>query len=278
MIKIVTDSTLDLDHDFLKELDVTVVPLLVTVKGTTYRDGVDITNSEFMNIMAQSDELPKSSQPPIGQFLETFNALGADGSEVLSINLTDRMSGTYQSACAAANMSDAKVTVHNSSYISQALGFQVKEAVSLAKKGLKIDAIIERLEQVRKNTSLYIVVDKLENLAKGGRIGKGAAFIGSLLNIKPIASLENGEYTPVAKVRNYSQVIKFLAARFAEEVKGKTIKYVGISHADGLEHAHSLCEAVKDIISKDRINIFPTTSVISTHTGPGAIAFMYMAE
>jgi len=278
MIKIVTDSTADIPQEVAAELGITIVPLAVTIDGENYRDGVDITSAEFIEKMKQANELPKSSQPPVGAFVETFNELGKDGSEVLSINITDRMSGTYNSACAAAELSDAKVTVHNSKYISHALGFQVREAVEMVKKGLKVEEILERLEEIREKTSLFIVVDKLDNLAKGGRIGRGTALIGGLLNIKPIASLANGEYTPVAKVRNWNQVIKFLANKFAEDVKDKTIKHIGIAHANAMEQVDHLCESIKDIVNKERISIVYTTPVISTHAGEGAFAFMYMAE
>lgn len=278
MIKIVTDSTADIPQEIAAELGLTIVPLSVAIDGETYRDGVDMTSAEFIDTMAAAKDLPKSSQPAVGAFVETFNELGKDGAEVLSIHLTDKMSGTYNSAAAAAELSDAKVTVHNSKYISHALGFQVREALELAKKGLRIEEIREKLEEIREKTHLYIVVDKLDNLVKGGRIGRGTAFIGGLLNIKPIATLANGEYTPVAKVRSYSQVIKFLAKQIAEDVKGKTIKRVGIAHANAMEHVDQLCDAVKDLIGKDKIDITFTTPVISTHTGAGALALMYVTD
>lgn len=278
MIKIVTDSTVDLSEETIVELGVTVVPLSTTIDGFLYTDGIDFTNKDYMEIMANSKELPKTSQPPVGKFVEVFDELGKDGSEILAINLTTKMSGTHNSAVAASEFSDAKVTCYNSQYISHAMSYQIREAVDMARKGFGIDAILERLDKVRECTSLYVVVDRLENLVKGGRVSKSMGFLGSMLNIKPIASLAGGEYTPVAKVRSYSQVIKFLAKQFAEDIKGKTIKYVGIAHADGLEHANNLCEAIKEYVKKEHVYISHTCPTISTHTGPGAISFTYMAE
>ncbi len=278
MIKIVTDSTADLSKEMIEQLEISVAPLQILMSGETYLDGVDISNDEFITRMEASDELPKSSQPQVGSLLDLYDQLGEDGSEILSIHVTDSLSGTYDSACSVAAMTDSKVTVHNSKYVSQALGFQVREAASMARKGIKVEEIIARLEEIRANTSLYIVVDKLDNLVKGGRIGKGSAFLGSLFNIKPIASLANGEYTPVAKARNYKQALKIIATKFAEDVKGKTVKYVGISHANAIDHAQQLCEAMKEFVDKENIIIYTTTPVISTHTGSGALALMFVAE
>lgn len=278
MIKIVTDSTVDLSKETIDELGITVVPLTTTIDGLSYIDGVDFTPEEYMEIMASLKDLPKTSQPSVGKFVEVFDELGKDGSEILAINVTTKMSGTHNSAVAASEISNSKVTCYNSQYISHAMSYQIREAVEMARKGFSIDAILDRLDKVRECTSLYIVVDRLENLVKGGRVSKSMGFLGSMLNIKPIASLAGGEYTPVAKVRSYSQVIKFLAKQFAEDIKGKTIKYVGIAHADGIEHVNNLCEAIKEYVSKEQIYVYHTCPTISTHTGPGAISFTYMVE
>ncbi|MGZ4161607.1 MAG: DegV family protein, partial [Neobacillus sp.] len=217
-IKIVTDSTLDMSQEMIQKLDIVVVPLSVTINGETYLDRVELDPAEFIVNMRKSPELPKSSQPSAGSFLEVYDRLGEEGYEVLSIHMTGKMSGTVRSAESAAHMTKTKVTVIDSSFISKALAFQVKEASELAKQGKSMEDILERLDTVRNHTKLYIMVDTLENLVKGGRIGKGKAFIGSLLNIKPIASLEGAEYTPVTKVRSHSQVVKFFTKQFAEDI------------------------------------------------------------
>ena len=277
-IKIVTDSTADLSLDTVEELRIHVVPLSIFIDGTTYLDRVDLTPQDFMEKMRNAKELPKSSQPAVGKFVELYDELGKDGSEVLSIHMTGNMSGTVEAARSAAKMTTTKVTVVDSRFISQALAYQVIAAAKLAKEGLPMEAIIKEIDQIRENTKLYVVVDTLENLVKGGRIGKGKALIGSLLKIKPIANLDNGEYTPIAKVRSHSQVVKYLAKQFVEDVKGKTIKKVGLSHADGLELAYKLRDYIKELTGYDLIDIAYTTPIISTHTGAGAIGFMYYTE
>ncbi|WP_449536636.1 DegV family protein [Ferdinandcohnia sp. Marseille-Q9671] len=277
-VKIVTDSTVDLSNEQIKELGISVVPLSITIDGETFLDRVDITPSEFLTKMKHSAELPKSSQPAVGHFVELYDELGKDGSEIISIHMTGGMSGTVTSAENAAQISESKVTVIDSMYISRALAFQVVEAAKMAIEGHDSAAIIQRVNKIRENSKLFVTVDTLENLVKGGRIGKGKALIGSLLNIKPIASLQDGVYTPVSKVRSHAQIVKYLSKQFAEDVSNKTIKGVAIAQVDALELASNLKEAVIKLTGYADVDIVETTPVISTHTGPGAIGFMYYAE
>ncbi|WP_244094238.1 DegV family protein [Jeotgalibacillus salarius] len=273
MIKIVTDTTSDLTNDEIEKYGITVVPLTLLIDGESYLDRFEISPSEFMKKMANSKELPKSSQPSAGAFKEVYDQLSEDGSEVISIHMTGKMSGTVRSAESAAELTDTKVTVIDSGFISRALSYQVLEAAEAAAQGKSVEEILEIVKKVKENSSLYVVVDTLDNLVKGGRIGKGRAFLGSLLNIKPIASLAGGEYTPVSKARNHTQVAKYLSSQYEQETQGKIVKEVSIVHADGMP----LVEKVKSKISQDPF-VSETTPVISTHTGKGAIGFMFYFE
>lgn len=277
-IHIVTDSTCDLAKEELMEHDIKVVPLTIQIDGKTYIDGQDIEPASFLNLMKNSKELPKSSQPAPGKFKELYDELGSNGDQIISIHMTGSMSGTFDSARQAAQMSDSDVTVFDSRYIAVGLAIQIREAIKLRDAGATVEQIIARLEEVRKNTRLFVVVDKLDNLIKGGRIGKGTGMIGSLLNIKPIATLDDGTYTPVAKVRSHKQVINYLFKQYQEDVEGKTVKAVGISHADGLTTlGNPLIEQIQSTGFKD-IEVKFTSPIISTHTGSGAIGFIYFAE
>lgn len=277
-IKIVTDSTVDLPEEILNKYGIGVVPLSVTVNGNTFLDGAELNPAEFIKMMKISDELPKTSQPSAGAFLHLYDQLGADGYEVISIHMTEKMSGTVRSAETAAEMTQTRVTVIDSQFISKALSFQVKEAAVMAKEGRSREDILERLEKIRSNTRLYIMVDTLDNLVKGGRIGKGKAFLGSLLNIKPIASLEGAEYHPITKVRSYTQVIKFFVNQFAEDVAEKSILGVGIAHAEAKELALKMKESIINRTGFNEIEIGYTSSIVCTHAGPGALALMYYFE
>lgn len=135
-------------------------------------------------MMAKAEQLPKTSQPSIGEFINKYEELAADGSQILSIHMTSGMSGTYRAASMAAEQANADVKVIDSTYIASALGFQVVEAAKLAKEGKPLQQIVARIEEIRNNSKLFVVVSTLENLLKGGRIGRGKAWIGSLLKLK----------------------------------------------------------------------------------------------
>lgn len=276
-VHIVTDSTADLIENYTDQYDIHVVPLTIHIDGETYIDGVDIKPESFMEKMKTSKELPKSSQPATGVFKELYDRLGADGSEIVSIHMTGGMSGTVKSAEAAAGMTTSKVTVIDSMYISHALTFQVIEAAKMASEGKSVKEIEERLTIVRKNTKLFVVVDILDNLVKGGRIGKGKAMIGSLLNIKPIATLQDGVYTPVAKARSHKQVAAHLFKALKEETAGKIIRSIGLSHANGMAMAEPLLKLINESGLND-VKFSFTSPIISTHTGEGAIGFMYYTD
>ncbi|WP_432355707.1 DegV family protein [Sporosarcina sp. A2] len=276
-IKIVTDSTVDLTEEEIRTYGIHIVPLTIHIDGDVFEDRITLGPEEFLDKMAAAAELPKSSQPSSGIFTELYDELGKDGSEVLSIHMTGGMSGTVKSAEAASKMTDTAVTVVDSRYISHALTFQVIEAAKMAEKGESMVEIVDHLNDVRKKTMLFVVVDKLDNLVKGGRIGKGKAIIGSLLNIKPIASLQDGVYTPVGKARSHKQVAAQLFASFKEDTAGKIVKGVGISHAHGLAMAEPLKRLIEESGFTD-VRFSFTSPVVSTHTGAGAIGFMYYTE
>ncbi|MCI4623493.1 DegV family protein [Priestia megaterium] len=277
-IKVVTDSTIDLTLEKAEKYGIEMIPLCINIDNETYLDRVELTPTDFIEKMKNSKELPKSSQPAIGSFVEVYERLVSEGYDVISIHMTGGMSGTVRAAESAAQMVEGNITVVDSMYITKALSFQVFEAVKMIEDGHTVEEIITRLEEVRQNTNLFVVVDTLENLVKGGRIGRGKGLIGSLLNIKPIASLADGVYTPVAKVRSHSQIVKFLTKQFEEHTEGKSIKGVGLVHADGFGLASKLKESIVKARGYTQFSIEDTTPIISTHTGIGAIGFMYFAE
>ncbi|MGI2326983.1 DegV family protein [Planococcus sp. YIM B11945] len=276
-IHIVTDSTADLKDEVSSRYNLHVVPLTIQIEGKTYLDRVDLEPESFLELMKNASELPKSSQPAPGVFKELYDELGKNGDKVLSIHMTGGMSGTVESARTAAELTETDVTVIDSRYITHALSFQVIEAATMAQAGKSLEEIIAKLDDIREKTKLFVVVDTLENLVKGGRIGKGRAMLGSFLKIKPIASLDNGEYTPVAKARSHKQVVQYLMNEFTEKTAGKTVKGIGIAHAGGWAMADPLREQLK-AAGHENIKFDFTTPIITTHTGSGAIGFMYYTD
>lgn len=277
-IHIVTDSTCDLTKEEVAQHGIHIVPLTIQIDDKTYIDGVDLEPQSFLGLMKNAENLPKSSQPAPGKFKELYDELGKDGDQIISLHMTGGMSGTVESARQAAQMTESDVTVIDSRFIAIGLAIQIREAIKMRDAGATVEEIVERLEKVRENTYLYVIVDTLENLIKGGRIGKGTGFIGSLLNIKVIANLEGGAYNPVSKVRSHKQVVNYLFKQFQADTAGKTVKSVGISHAEGLTTMGGPLKELIEGTGFNEVEIAFTSPIISTHTGPGAIGFIYFAE
>lgn len=278
-IHIVTDSTCDLTDEEIKQHGIHIVPLTVQINGETYRDRIDLQPDTFMELMNQAEELPKSSQPAPGVFKELYDELGKDGAQIISIHMTGGMSGTVQSARQAADLSESDVKVIDSRYIAFALAFQIREAIRLRDAGATVEEIVAAVTQVRENSRLFVVLNTLDNMVKGGRIGKGKAVVSSLLNIKPVAHLDTGEVNICAKPRSYKQVIKFLMGEFEKDTAGKTVQSIGISHANAMDTlVNPLIEQIKATGYDKKIEVAFTSPIISTHTGEGAIGFIYYAK
>ena len=274
-IHIVTDSTCDLTKEEIEQLGIHIVPLTIQMGGHTYTDGVDIFPDEFLGKMNEFDELPKSSQPAPGRFVELYDELGKNGDQIISIHMTGGMSGTVDSARQAAEMTESDVAVVDSRYIAWGLAFQLREAAKKRDEGASLEEIVAHVNKVRENTRLFVVLDTLENMVKGGRIGKGKAMLGSILNLKPVAHLDIGEVTICAKPRSHKQVVKYLFEQFQKDTAGKKVLGVGLSHANALETmGNPLLDLVRET-GFTNIDIAYTSPIISTHTGPGAIGFMY---
>ena len=278
-IHIVTDSTSDLSQEELDRLNVHVVPLTIQIDGKTYLDGVDVQPEMFIELMKNSKELPKSSQPAPGVFKELYDKLGANGDKIISIHMTGGMSGTVQSARQAAEMTDADVTVVDSRYIAWGLGFQIREAARLRSEGATVEEIVARVDEVRRGTRLFVTFDHLDNMIKGGRIGKAKGVIGSMLNIKPVADLDTGEVSAnPKKFRKHKQITQFLFEEFQRDTAGKTVKMVGMSHVNAMETHVKPLMALIESTGFTNIDLAFTSPIISTHTGAPALGFIYFAE
>ena len=186
-IKIVTDSSITIEPDLVEALDITVVPLTVMVDGIVYSDNDLKEDGKFLSLMRNSKSLPKTSQPPVGLFAETYEKLIKEGAEqIVAIHITHSLSGTLEASRQGANIAGADVTVLDSSFTDQAMKFQVIAAAKLAQKGSSLEEILARVEEVKKKTELFIGVSTLENLVKGGRIGRVTGLISSLFSISEL--------------------------------------------------------------------------------------------
>ncbi|EUJ27062.1 degV family protein [Listeria grayi FSL F6-1183] len=224
-IKIITDSTAEITQAEAEQYNIDVLPLTVEIDGTTYVPGEDIESESFMEKMEHAEKLPKSSQPAIGKFVELYEKYVQEGYQIISIHLTEKLSGTVATARQASEIVGGDITVIDSDYIARGLAFQVIEAAKLAKTET-VSAIEQRLAEIRAKTSLYIVVVSLDNLIKGGRVGKMKGLLGNLLQIKLIAKLSNGELAEEAKVRSNKKIITYLVDKIKEEKRKRSLHWI----------------------------------------------------
>ncbi|HFI0517314.1 TPA: DegV family protein [Streptococcus suis] len=274
-VKIVTDSSTTIEPQLVEELGITVVPLSVMIDGVLYSDS-NLKEGEFLNLMRNSKNLPKTSQPPVGLFAETFSDLAKDGSQIIAIVLSHALSGTVEAARQGGVLSGVDVTVVDSTFTDQAAKFQVVEAARLAKEGASKEEILAAIERVRTKTELYIGVSTLENLVKGGRIGRVTGLISSLLNIRVIMEMKNHQLEPVVKGRGAKTFKKWLD-EFINKIADQKIAEIGISYAGGPEFANEMKEKLQPYVQAP-ISVLETGSIIQTHTGEDAWAILVHYE
>jgi DegV family protein with EDD domain len=274
-ISIVTDSTSDIPKQMLTDLDITVVPLKISFGDAEFREGIDITPNEFYAKLKTFNGFPRTSQPSPADFAACYKELGKNGADhVISIHLSSRLSGTFQSAIMAKEMVDIPVDVIDSKGASMMIGFMVLEAAKAAKQGKDSVFILNKINEMIEKIKVYFVVDTLEYLQKGGRIGKASAFLGNLLNIKPMLSIQDGLVVPVEKIRGKARVIEKLIEKVKKDEKEGPLKGV-IVHADAEELAVSYVEKIRGECNFSELSISTIGAVIGTYTGPGAIGIIY---
>ena len=271
-IKIVTDSSVTIEPELVKQLDITVVPLSVMIDNVVYSDADLKEEGKFLQLMQEAKNLPKTSQPPVGVFAEVFEELSKDGSQILAIHMSHALSGTVEAARQGASLSTADVTVIDSSFTDQALKFQVVEAAKLAQEGKDMEAILTRVEAVKNNTELYIGVSTLENLVKGGRIGRVTGLLSSLLNIRVVMQMKDHELQPIVKGRGAKTFKKWLD-ELITSLSERSVAEIGISYSGSADWAKEMKESLQAYVEKP-ISVLETGSIIQTHTGENAWAVL----
>lgn len=271
-IKIVTDSSVTIEPELVKQFDITVVPLSVMIDNVVYSDADLKEEGKFLQLMQESKNLPKTSQPPVGVFAEVFEDLCKDGSQILAIHMSHALSGTVEAARQGASLSTADVTVIDSFFTDQALKFQVVEAAKLAQEGKELEEILTRIEEVKSHTELYIGVSTLENLVKGGRIGRVTGLLSSLLNIRVVMQMKDHELQPIVKGRGAKTFKKWLE-ELTSSLRERSVVEIGISYSGSADWAKEMKESLQAYVEKP-ISVLETGSIIQTHTGENAWAVL----
>ncbi len=281
-ITIVTDSTAYLPPAVLKQYDIQVAPLFVNWDGVSYLDGVDIHPAEFYTRLARSKTMPTSSQVPVSAFQKIFADLIARGDSILAITISSKLSGTLDSAIQAkASFPNASIELFDSLATTLGTGVQVLVAARAIEKGASLADCKTILEGARAKSGILITVDTLEFLHRGGRIGGGARFLGTALNLKPILALgeqTSGKIEAVERVRTRSKVLSRMVEVMAERLNGRKLAYAATVHANALVDAQAVIDQVKAKFHPAETMIAEVSPVIGTHTGPGTVGLIYLAE
>lgn len=269
-IKVITDSSVQLSPEEIEKYGITVVPLSITIDDKTYVDGEDITRKDFIQKMDNAKELPKTSQPAIGRFVDEFKKLAADGSQVLGIFMAKCLSGTVDAARQASELVDFDVTIFDSGYTDRAMGFEVLEAAKMAQADKNLDEIIARLKQMQEQMHLEMMVPDLTNIIKGGRLGALAGRVATLLNIRLFLEMTTNVLNIKAKGRGKKFTKKF-NQDLIEQVKN-------ISYVDTPDDMEDLANELKKVNPNMDILVQETSPIIITHAGHGAYAVMFYSE
>jgi DegV family protein with EDD domain len=277
-VKIITDSSVQLTEEEIKENNIGIVPLTIEIDGNTYVDGVDITREEFVKEMDSSKELPKTSQPSIGTFMEVIDAVPDDYTDILSLNMTEAISGTVNAARQVSEMTDRNYEAIDTEFTDRALAFQVLKAAQLAKEGKSVDEIKTAINNVRDHTYLYMGVTSIENILRGGRLSRFAGTLSTLLNLNLVLTLKNNSLDIAKRGRGRKTIEKYMR-NVMEEIKGlDNIKAIGISYVDNMDYVNELKAQLQEIVPDVPLMIRVTSPVIATHAGSGAFAIEFYTE
>lgn len=280
-IHIITDSGCDLPREILETLQIHVVPLTVQFGDEIYRDGVDISVEEFYRKLEAESQIPSTCQPSPADFVRVYEEVAQPGDTIISVHLSGKMSGTYQSAVLASSMLDPNINVKvvDSKCASLGIGIVAVAAAGAVQAGKNVDEILAEMQHIIENLQVYFVVDTLEYLQKNGRIGMASAFVGTLLSIKPILTVEDGMVAPFEKIRGKTKALNRIRELLEEFKKRHPDRKLmaAISNANAYDDAERLARYLEEQLPLDRdIIIGSIGPTIGVHTGAGTVAlFIY---
>ena len=276
-VKIVTDSVADLPSHVVKELDITVVPILVRWGEELYRDGIDLTAAQFYERLKRSRIPPSTSVPSPGTFAEAYDKLAEESNEIIAIIVTSRLTGTYNVALQSIGLMKRKcrVEVIDSKCATMAEGFVVMKAAQAAQAGASLDEVMEVTRKTIPRVDFLSTFDTLEYLKRGGRIGKAQAFLGSILKVNPLITLRDGVVEPVGRTRSRAKAIDRLC-EFA--MSYSHIEEIAIEEATTPNDADRIAERLSAKFPKERIYRSKPSPVIGAHTGPGFLLVAVLGD
>jgi DegV family protein with EDD domain len=274
-IGIVTDSTADLPCEFVKQYEIEVIPLQVSIGNQSYRDGVDLSSTQFYQQLEQITDLPTTSQPALGLFVDCYQRLLKKVDKILSIHLTEHLSGTVHTAQMAREMfPKADIQVIDSHSTTMGLGSIVIEAARAAQNGVRFEQLTGLVHELRERVHFLVTLDTLEFLQRGGRASKLQNFFSSLLQIKPLLKLLHGEVELVARVRSRRQSIQMLLEEFKAQVPLDSRSIISVMHTAAEKEAQKLKLILQQTFRNAEIIMNQAGPVLGAHVGPGALALI----
>lgn len=270
-VKIVTDTLSDITFDMADKLGISVVPLYVRFGEDMYRDRLDITSQDFYRRLVNEPKLPSTTQPTPNDFADVYRKLAQETDEILVIVVSSKLSGTYQSATQAKETVKGKcrIEIIDSLQVAMGMGLVVISAVKAAKEGSNLTELAEKTRKALSRTHLIAYFDTLKYLAKGGRIGKAQGLLGSVLSVKPILTIREGEMAPLTRVRSLTAGLDYLYSVASSYSK---IEGMAVEHATTPGDADKLVERLDKIYPKAQIYRSVISPVIGTYSGPNALA------
>lgn len=269
---IVTDSTAYIPKELQEKFDIHVCPLNVIFGQESYQEEVEITAEQFYEQIKHADELPKTSQPSIGFIVETYRKLATQYDAVVSIHLSSGISGTYQAAVAAGEMVDG-IDIHafDSEVSCMIQGFYVLEAAEMAHDGKEPSHILDRLTEMKATMRAYFMADDLSHLHRGGRLNGAQAFVGSLLQVKPVLHFDNKIIVPFEKIRTRKKALKRIYSLFSEDAQKQLPMKASVIHANREEEALEVKKQIEQEFPHVDVALSHFGPVIGTHLGEGAM-------
>ena len=276
-VKVVTDSLSDITSDIAEELGITVVPLTVLFGHQAFLDRVTITTDDFYRRLIHGDVWPTTTQPPPKDFADMYDKLAEATDEILVITLSSKLSGTYQSAINAKNIvgNKCRIEVIDSQKVAMGLGLVVIAASRIASAGAGLDELTAAVNEMLPRSHLIAFFDTLKYLAKGGRIGKAQSFLGSMLSIKPILTVKDGEMAPLTRVRSRAAGIDYL---YNTAVSFPGIEELAVEHCTTPDDAEMITERLGSIFPRERIYRSTISPVVGTYAGPNALAISILEK
>ncbi len=270
-IKIVTDSSADLPAELAQELGITVVPLYVRFGEEVYREQVDISLDEFYKRLEQGPIHPVTIQPSPQDFVTAYQKVASEADGIVSIHISSKLSGTFNSALQGKKLleKDFPIEVVDSQIITVGLALICIAAAKMAKAGESLASVVEEVKQMIPNIRLLALLDTLKYLQKGGRIGKAKALLGSILNVKPMITLKEGEVVPAGQTRSRSKGIERLFS-FVESTSN--IEDLVIAYNTTPDEAQALAERLGSIFTKEAVKVVRLCTTLGVHMGPGGLA------